>query len=197
MSLRKIKPVRRVETSSRARRTHLLHREDLRADFNGACGYCGSEMFRPRDFEIDHFVPRTILKQDGCTIMQGDYHNLVYSCTDCNSKKTDTWPTGKWDVHNDGSVGLVDPCEDTYEDHFTRTRLGFIVGSTALGKSMANDVFKFAERSWQISLFWRMQTMKDLIRELNKHESNEEVEKMKSGLAKELFIIMEEFKDND
>src|SRR5579862_6994237 len=98
----------------------------LRSDFVFRCGYCNDpDRYRIRSFTIDHFVPRN---PDGWThtIPDNHYYNLVYSCRHCNSAKLNKWPTQDPLVHNDGTVGFVDPCDVSYANLFERTNVGAI-----------------------------------------------------------------------
>lgn len=166
LKIRLVNPVRRVRPDSRATMTYEPHKDNLREDFNRACGYCGSDMTSSQDFHIDHFVPQRILTKARVPITLGHYGNLVYSCRDCNYKKGGIWPTEIWNVHHENDVGLIDPCDELYEDQFCRTDEGYIIGSTQLGKYISEKVFKFPARALQLGLFWKKQKIRSLISEL-------------------------------
>ena len=131
MKFREFLPVRR-DNPKQVRR-YSEHKDELREDFHERCGYCGdSDYFRMEYYEVDHFVPKEVLKTIGIT----DYSNLVYSCRSCNNSKRDNWPTEDEHLHNDGSVGFIDPCNTDYDKQFERNDDGSIVPQTPLGTWM-------------------------------------------------------------
>lgn len=131
MEFRKNTPKRR--TDPQAVTDYHKHKDNLREDFGHRCGYCDDhDYFRTSDYQIDHFVPRVILK----TIKSTDYTNLVYSCRSCNRAKWDKWPTGDEKLANDGKKGFLDPCDVEYDKQFSRNRRGEIVAMTPLGEWM-------------------------------------------------------------
>ena len=61
MNFRDKTPIRRTNPSSQSNYTR--YRDELRSDFNCRCGYCHThDFFRSTYYEIDHFVPKTIIK---------------------------------------------------------------------------------------------------------------------------------------
>ena len=125
------KPTRRESPEEKSRYTD--YKPELREDFNERCGYCGDhDFFRQTYYEIDHFVPQDKLE----TISLNEYSNLVYSCRSCNNSKRAKWPTGDEKVHNDGKVGFIDPCDETYANQFHRGKDGSIIACTELGQWM-------------------------------------------------------------
>lgn len=65
--------------------------EDLCKAFSGLCGYCEES----GKGEIDHFIPTS-----KCPSLVYEWSNWVFSCHDCNQKKSNKWPDG----------GYIDPC---------------------------------------------------------------------------------------
>jgi hypothetical protein len=62
-----------------------LYRDWLRDEFLFRCVYClrrETWLTLRRDYEIDHFVPRSV-RPDG----EKDYDNLVFACRECNGTK--------------------------------------------------------------------------------------------------------------
>jgi uncharacterized protein (TIGR02646 family) len=110
------------------------YREDLRADFNGRCGYCDdSDAFcDPISFHIDHFAPKSRFVE-----LETVYGNLVYACRFCNMRKSNHWIGTDPSVPNDGERGFVDPCDQNYDDHLERSPEGAILPRTALGQYMS------------------------------------------------------------
>lgn len=125
------KPTRREDPEAKSHYTD--YKPELREDFNERCGYCGDhDFFRQTYYEIDHFVPKKQLK----TIAPNNYSNLVYACRSCNNSKRAKWPTGEEHVHNNGKVGFIDPCNETYANQFQRGKDGSIIAQTELGHWM-------------------------------------------------------------
>lgn len=113
------------------------YRDYLKEDFNGRCGYCDDlERFSDVPYQIDHFVPKAILK----TIAENDYANLVYACRRCNRAKWDKWLGGDEHTHNNGKEGFIDPCDRQYEQQFERNDRGEIVSVSPLGDWMWKEL---------------------------------------------------------
>lgn len=165
--LRKKEPARRDNPSkSPTGENWGEHKPELKEDFSSYCGYCSShDSFRHTYFEVDHFVPKSLLKlsetPDLCK-----YSNLVYSCKFCNNAKLSKWPSGNEDVHNDGTTGFVDPCAADFSSHFARTDEGAIFGVTDLGKWMSLTAFKFDKREKAIIILWNLDNLKISIEQL-------------------------------
>ena len=115
---------------------------ELQEDFKHICGYCGkSEAVAKNAFEIDHFVPEKYAKN-----RKNDYTNLVYSCFECNRKKSDKWLSEDPNIQFVDERGFVDPASGDYDVHLERSEDGNIVGKTPPGEYMVLEGFKFAER---------------------------------------------------
>lgn len=115
---------------------------ELREDFQHICGYCGkSETVAKNTFEIDHFIPLKYEK-----FRKNDYTNLVYSCFECNRKKSDKWPSQNADIQFINGKGFVDPASDDYDMHLKRTKEGDIIGKTPAGEYMVSEGFRFDQR---------------------------------------------------
>lgn len=109
----------------------------LREDFKCRCGYCGDhDWFKDSFYEIDHFVPKNILRNISCN----HYPNLVYSCRLCNNKKRDKWPMKNESISNNGKIGFIDPCDENYSKQFKRIIDGSIYPLTEIGKWMSNEL---------------------------------------------------------
>jgi hypothetical protein len=64
---------------------HRLYLNWLRDEFSFRCVYClrrETWLTLEADWQIDHFVPKSILPKGAL-----DYDNLVYSCSSCNHSK--------------------------------------------------------------------------------------------------------------
>lgn len=122
------KPTRR---NVEYREPYQQYREELRQDFNNACGYCDDSDLRVDRicFHIDHFAP-----QKRFSHLKNTYKNLVYACRFCNIRKSYHWIGDNSDIHNDGTRGFVDPCSDEYDVHLGRDSSGRIIAKTELGQ---------------------------------------------------------------
>ena len=118
------------------------YRESLRKDFGRICGYCGkSELVTKNSFEIDHFVPQRLAPE-----REDDYLNLVYSCYECNRKKSGKWPSEDKNIQFIEGRGFVDPATKEYDENLMRDEEGNIVGITDAGKYMVEIGFEFDKR---------------------------------------------------
>jgi uncharacterized protein (TIGR02646 family) len=128
MQVHSIKPNRNVVPQ---RPRYSAYRNELRADFNNACGYCDDSDIRIDriSFHIDHFAPQDIFPH-----LVNSYSNLVYTCRFCNRAKWDKWVGDNENIPNNGLVGFIDPCHTDYEIHLGRATSGNIVGNTPLGE---------------------------------------------------------------
>lgn len=64
---------------------HRFYRNWLRDEFVFTCVYClrrETWVTTKRDWELDHFIPRSVLPEGAL-----DYDNLVYACSTCNRSK--------------------------------------------------------------------------------------------------------------
>jgi uncharacterized protein (TIGR02646 family) len=137
------------------------HRSDLRIDYKNRCGYCNDiESYRITWFEIDHFVPKEYLK----TITETDYSNLVYACRSCNNAKRAKWPTKDEKIHHQNNVGFMDPCDDTYNNQFSRLNNGRIVPKTELGSWIYKEL-KFYKPQHEV--IWNIEILDTLIDEIS------------------------------
>lgn len=135
MKFRDRTPSRRI--GQRKYADYHAYREPLKADFHACCGYCNdSERFSDVPYQIDHFVPKDAMK----TIADNDYDNLVYACRRCNRAKWNKWPSGDENIHNDGVIGFVDPCDPEYDRQFERNDRGEIIPTTLLGSWMWKEL---------------------------------------------------------
>lgn len=160
-------PARRVKPTKKPRTNWTAHKPDLQTDFNNHCGYCHSyDGFRNTYYEVDHFVPKELIKKNNWAISLVTYSNLVYSCKFCNNNKLNIWPSNSPTVFRIRSKGFVDPCNIDYDKHFYRTNKGAIKGKTPLGKWMATKAFKFDERERSIIVLWNLNTLRKIIEEL-------------------------------
>lgn len=121
---------------------YKYYRDTLRIDFNERCGYCNdSDLNFKRSFVIDHFVPQNP-SGFSHTIAPNYYYNLIYACSFCNGKKSNTWATGDAAKHNDGSVGFIMPTKKAYGNLFERAVDGTITvkNNSPLGKYIHNEL---------------------------------------------------------
>lgn len=112
-------------TPQKIKANYRDYKPELKKDFNSRCGYCDSlemDTWRETYYEIDHFVPVTIIRN----IKKNDYHNLVYSCRSCNNAKRKHWYGNDENIHNNGKEGFIDPCQKEYAELFYRNDDGEI-----------------------------------------------------------------------
>lgn len=114
----------------------------LKQDFGGVCGYCGkNEYVTKNSFEIDHFIPKKYAPE-----LENDYSNLVYSCYECNRKKSSKWPSKNKQIQLVDGVGFIDPASKEYDEHLERDAHGNIVGKTPAGQYMVCEGLEFDKR---------------------------------------------------
>lgn len=155
-----------------SRRTNIEHKnnyrdyeKDLRIDFQDTCGYCGKIVeVSKSDFEIDHFVPKSLAKSK-----INNYNNLVYSCKQCNRKKSNKWPTQDINISHNEKEGFIDPVLEEYDEHLERTVNGDIIGKTELGNYMVK-AFAFNKRPMQE--IWKLVKLSQERDRLLKADSN-------------------------
>jgi hypothetical protein len=85
----------------------------LREDFRYCCAYCltHERVFGAlRHMTIDHFRPRSRFPH-----LSKDYSNLYYCCGECNTYKSDTWPS---QAELGANLRFVDVCTDDPVHHF-------------------------------------------------------------------------------
>ena len=143
-----------------------LHQDDLIEDFENCCGYCGdNDGFSggKRFYQIDHFVPKSLKLID-----ETNYSNLIYSCFYCNNRKSNDWPTGKADVHNDGTKGYIDPCHDDFPKQFKRNNRGDIVPCSPLGEYMHLHLNLGLRRH---ALIWALARLEKRVKILREYKS--------------------------
>lgn len=161
------------------REDYHAYLKELQEDFKHLCGYCGkSETVAKNGFETDHFVPIKYAKA-----RENDYTNLVYSCFECNRKKSSKWVSKNPEIQFVDGKGFVDPASEDYDAHMERDSEGNIVGKTTAGEYMVSEGFKFDQRP--MKEIWQAMQLVDRKRRLQ--------EKMKSLPEAELreYIIID------
>lgn len=161
--LRRQKPAR---SDVEPKGSYRQYRDQLEADFNSRCGYCDAHndvLWARGHYHIDHFAPHSLFPE-----LKETYTNLVYACPFCNRAKSNKWHGNNSEVHNDGVKGFIDPCENEYDEHLSRTEDGKIVPRTLLGEHIAEELkLRLArhQMSWQsealLSLRDRVDTLLD------------------------------------
>ncbi len=136
--------------------SHQEHSVDLMSDFKNRCGYCDDIKLGNAVFEVDHFVPQNP-KNFVSTIDSTKYSNLVYSCMSCNRAKSNKWPTNNEKVFNKGDVGFFDPCDDEYNNQFTREDSGRILPNSDLGNWM---YYELKLHKPQHEILWKLDQFK-------------------------------------
>lgn len=167
MKFRDRDPVRRLIPTRKPTKNWALHKDDLQTDFNRYCGYCHSyDGYKHTYFEVDHFVPKDLIRNNGWPIGLTQYTNLVYSCKFCNNSKLNNWPSNSATIYYRYNKGYIDPCDALFAQQFYRTNKGAIRGKTKLGKWMCKEAFKFDQREKGIKLLWNKNILRVVIYEL-------------------------------
>ena len=117
------------------------YKSHLAEDFKHRCAYCN---LRDTDvtsfFEIDHFVPQSeIKKHPSLSYLVNDYQNLIYSCRNCNSEKSDIFE-GDIVQNPYDNERFYDPEKCDYNTIFYRNKCGSICSDDTKGKSMIVDL---------------------------------------------------------
>lgn len=167
--LREKTPKRRIVTQKVSYYTE--HRDNLREDFDKRCGYCNDlDSFRKAHYEIDHFIPKKILKEkfpitEEYKNKEQEYSNLVYSCRLCNNAKGEKWTTDSMEIHNKDNIGFIDPCNPEYDKQFERNENGEIISLTELGNWIHKTL-----KLWRTehSIIWHLDELKIKIVEIEK-----------------------------
>ena len=96
------------------------YREYLRSDFYFSCGYCTMSEVEAQgiSFEIDHYEP-TSARPD----LENKYDNLIYSCSECNSTKSDLSPPEE--ARRNG-YEFFRPDRHVWEDNFASSGIRLI-----------------------------------------------------------------------
>jgi len=150
-TFRETNPKRRSNIAKKS--NYRDYKPELRKDFNGRCGYCNDhEGLRNSFYEIDHFVPKTLLEINE----YADYGNLVFSCRYCNNSKSNKWPTRDRHKCNDKVEGFIDPCDLDYAPHFCRNSMGEIIPQSKLGKWMHRELKLYLRRH---SILWQIEKL--------------------------------------
>lgn len=114
----------------------------LKEDFGDICGYCGKNEYVTKNaFEIDHFIPKKYAPE-----LEEDYSNLVYSCYECNRKKSSKWPSKNKHIQFVDGAGFIDPASKEYDEHLERDIYGNIIGKTVAGQYMVQVGLEFDKR---------------------------------------------------
>ena len=116
---------------------------ELETDFHRRCAYCDlSKESITTPFEIDHFIPRSVLVEIDRNDLVNDYKNLVYSCKKCNRAK---WNKCELSSPNAFDINLTnnsffDPSQVDFNTIFFRDSIGNIKSSDAKGKKMIIEI---------------------------------------------------------
>jgi 5-methylcytosine-specific restriction endonuclease McrA len=147
------------------------HKSKLEMDFNHRCGYCDClDEYRNNFYEIDHFIPKRILKENSSSEaeykdLKQKYTNLVYSCRSCNNAKGDKWPTENIRQPLSGNKGFIDPCNPQYDAQFMRNDDGEIIPVTDIGKWKNTELKLFNIKH---SIIWKLEQISNIIQEIRK-----------------------------
>jgi len=99
----------------------------LRTDFCCSCAYCTMTEAEAqcRRFTIDHYEPRKARPD-----LENEYNNLMYSCDECNLRKSDRYPPPEARA---AGHRFFRPDEDARREHFERSGI-LLKSKTAVGE---------------------------------------------------------------
>ena len=162
---------------------YTKYKDDLKKDFHGCCGYCGSPDFiwgGKSGFQIDHFAPKSKFPD-----LIEIYKNLIYACPICNRGKSNKWPSDDSSVSIRNEEGFVHPCKDEYATHLSRNEFGVITANTKVGDYMHTSL-KLGLKRHQI--IWLMEELHYLMKEVEKYiDKSSELKERYRDLAVEFF----------
>lgn len=113
----------RVET----RNNYLDYKDDLRFDFYYSCAYCSITEIEACGigFQIDHYLPLVFFPDK-----ETDYNNLMWSCQQCNGRKSEFFPA---EDHNKRGLVVIRPDEDDPREHLRASGI-YVEHKTETGK---------------------------------------------------------------
>lgn len=152
------------------------YKKYLAQDFFNRCGYtdCSDFWFGGiTTFHIDHFLPWSKHPE-----LKNDYKNLVYCCSYVNILKSD-------------EIGdYIDPCNEDYNKHFERDKMGAIIPITKKAKYMYKQMKMSLER---YRLIWMLDKIEEKMTRLRLLlKTNKSPEKIDDYLK--LSYIYEDYK---
>lgn len=125
--------------------TNTTNKKHLAIDFKHRCAYCDdldSIYGGQASFAVEHFAPKGKFPA-----LKYTYDNLLYSCSFCNTSKSDDWPSNSPSINVVGERGYIDPCTDEYYNHLDRDdSTGRIYYKTELGKYMYEHLKLYLKR---------------------------------------------------
>lgn len=101
-----------VRSEVKPKSNYLEYRNELRYDFYYSCAYCSITETEAKGigFEIDHYLPQKYFPQE-----RNNYKNLIWSCQQCNVRKSDFYPK---DNQEKKEIFVLRPDIDNPQDHF-------------------------------------------------------------------------------
>ena len=105
----------------------------LRPDFGYRCAYCLTHEFyflQGDGGEIDHFRPLHASGHD-FSHLKNEYRNLYWTCGQCNSEKSNLWPS---DADYAKGFRFLDPCIEDHDDHWATNADGTVTARTNTGR---------------------------------------------------------------
>ena len=147
------------------------YKSSLQKDFGGHCAYCNlnEEWVAPLPFEVEHFIPRTILKAQGRKDLDTDYRNLMLSCPRCNKLKGNRFEGDitEYEIRN---PYFYNPAETDYNTIFYRDEKGRIHSDDELGQQMIR-MLRLYRPSKQVA--WMLDELKEVLNRIEGRLSRE------------------------
>ncbi len=103
----KWKHVRRL--NPKKYRSYKSYKPYLRDEFDRKCVYCRLPDGLGGTFGVDHYKPTAKFPE-----LTTNYSNLFYACGNCNSRKTDYWPSK---VEGERGIFIPNPCHHVMASH--------------------------------------------------------------------------------
>lgn len=127
-----MKVVRQTDVPSYA--DYTKYKPLLRKDFGYRCAYCQHHertIGQVASMSVDHFRPKSLSPH-----LRVDYTNLYYCCGECNTYKSNKWPSQE---QLDEGLCFVDVCVHEWKDHF-EVQSDVMTGITSIGRFTAEQV---------------------------------------------------------
>lgn len=193
-----------VRSSPTHKKNYKSYKDDLKKDFQNRCAYCNTcDSIIQAPFEIDHFIPAKICRENSREDLLTDYKNLVYSCKKCNNAKGAQF---KGDLSKEKPTNelFYDPVEIDYNSVFFRNEFGIICSDDEKGRK---QIIHLKLYRLLYSLGWICEQTKNLISKLDIVIESSEDEQLKNHLLevqnklyKQHFLFINQFmiayKDN-
>lgn len=171
-------------------KTNTTNKKYLAIDFKHRCAYCDdldNISNGSKTYSVEHFAPKAKFPH-----LRYTYDNLLYSCSYCNTAKSDDWPSDSPSKNVVGECGYIDPCKEEYYDQLDRDdKTGCIYPKTELGKYMYEHLRLYLKRHSIIFMVEKLDEKRNQLQKCIEKEKQKGVDV--SAKEKALLIIDNEF----